>query len=173
MRDRGLQKQVEQVGRDGGGRFRKGHSGNPKGRPPKASAGAAAAVLDGAAEALTRKAVEMALAGDAAALRLCLDRVVGQRRGRPVALSGALALPAVCDARDLETAMNHVAQAATQGVLTPDEAVALSLMVESFARTLEAAHVVRKRIWRGKRFVEWLRTRTPEEARILLGEPPE
>jgi hypothetical protein len=37
-------------------------------------------LLDGEAEALTRKAVELALDGDASALRLCLDRVVGPRR---------------------------------------------------------------------------------------------
>ena len=36
---------------------------------------AAEALLDGEAEALTRKAVEMALSGDGAALRLCLDRI--------------------------------------------------------------------------------------------------
>jgi len=45
---------------------------------------AAEALLDGEAEALTRKAVEMALAGDGAALRLCLDRIIPPRRERPV-----------------------------------------------------------------------------------------
>jgi hypothetical protein len=37
---------------------------------------AAEALLEGEAEALTRKAVDMALAGDAAALRLCLEGIV-------------------------------------------------------------------------------------------------
>ena len=45
---------------------------------------AAEALLDGEAEALTRKAVEMALAGDGTALRLCLDRIIPPRRERPV-----------------------------------------------------------------------------------------
>jgi hypothetical protein len=35
---------------------------------------------------LARKAVEMALAGDAAALRLCLDRIVAPRRAQPCSL---------------------------------------------------------------------------------------
>ncbi len=34
-------------------------------------------------------------------------------------------------------------------MITPDEAVALSQMVESFTRTLDSAHVERRRRWRG------------------------
>jgi hypothetical protein len=45
---------------------------------------------------LTRKAVELALGGDASALRLCLERSVGPRRGRPV----ELALPAIRSAAE-------------------------------------------------------------------------
>jgi hypothetical protein len=45
------------------------------------------ALLDGEAAALARKAVELALAGDAAALRLCLDRLLPPRRERPVAVA--------------------------------------------------------------------------------------
>lgn len=134
--------------RDGKGRFRKGHSGNPAGRKRgslNSATRAALLLLDGEAEALTRKAVELALAGDAAALRLCLDRIVGVRRGRPVALP----LPAVATVADLAAVMAAIAAAAAQGAITPEEAVALSQMVESFTRTLDAAHVERRRHWRG------------------------
>ena len=41
-------------------------------------------LLDGEAENLARKAVEMALDGDPGALRLCLDRTVAPRREQPV-----------------------------------------------------------------------------------------
>ena len=54
-------------------------------------------LLDGEAEALTRKAVELALAGDPAALRLCLDRTVAPRRERSV----ELALPPIHSADDI------------------------------------------------------------------------
>ncbi len=97
-----LQKQEE--GRDGRGRFLKGRSGNPEGGFRKGQSGnpagrrpgsrnkateTAELLLAGEVEALTRKAVELALAGDATALRLCLDRIIPARRGRPVQLSVA------------------------------------------------------------------------------------
>jgi len=144
MPDVDLKDQVEQVGRDRRGRFRKGRSGNPVGRPrgiPNPTTRAAALLLDGEAEGLTRKAVELALAGDAAALRLCLDRVLGPRRGRPV----ALALPPIDSAADLVGAMAAVAAAAGSGAITPDEALALSQMADAFARSLAAREEERRR----------------------------
>ena len=49
---------------------------------------AAEALLDGEAEALTRKAVELALEGDTVALRLCLERLLPPRKSRRVTLTG-------------------------------------------------------------------------------------
>src|ERR1700675_845534 len=122
MPDGGLQITGETGARDGRGRFLKGRSGNPAGRPRGSlnrATRAAGLLLDGEAEALTRKAIELALAGDPVALRLCLDRIVGPRRGRPVALVGALALPPLASVADLAAAMSAVAAAATQGAITP------------------------------------------------------
>jgi hypothetical protein len=45
------------------------------------------ALLDGDAEKLTRKAIEMALAGDGTAMRLCMDRLVPARRDRHIAFA--------------------------------------------------------------------------------------
>jgi hypothetical protein len=45
---------------------------------------AAAVLLDGESEALTRKAVELALAGDPTALRLCIERILPPCRERAV-----------------------------------------------------------------------------------------
>src|ERR1043166_3904236 len=68
--------------------FRKGRSGKPAGRPPGSrnrATVAAEALLEGEAQALTRKAIELALEGDTTALRLCLERIVPQRKSRTVA----------------------------------------------------------------------------------------
>ena len=77
-----LQKQED---RDVEGRFAKGHSGNPFGRAlgsRNKATEAAELLLDGEVEALTRRAVELALDGKLGALRLCLDRIIPPRRQR-------------------------------------------------------------------------------------------
>ena len=70
--------------------FEKGRSGNPGGRQRgsrnKATL-AAAALLAGESEALTRKAVELALVGDPTAMRLCMERVLPPCRERTVKFS--------------------------------------------------------------------------------------
>ena len=78
MADDLMEEQQKQRGRP----FPKGQSGNPKGRPRGSrnrSTQAMQLVLDGQAEALTRKAVALALGGDATGLRLCLERFLPPR----------------------------------------------------------------------------------------------
>lgn len=129
--------------RDLRGRFVKGRSGNPAGRPPgirnKATM-AAEAMLDGEAEALTRKALDLALDGDPTALRLCLDRVVAPRRERAVAFT----MPAIRDAADLARAMAALAGAAASGAITPGEAAQLAQVVETYIRAVETTDMERR-----------------------------
>ena len=71
--------QQMQVEREGNGRFVKGRSGNPSGRAAGTRNRAtvlAEQLFDGATAALANKAVAMALDGDAAALRLCIGRII-------------------------------------------------------------------------------------------------
>ena len=146
--------------RDARGRFRSGFSGNPAGRPVGANnhaTRAAALLLDGEAEALTRKAIAMALDGDPVALRLCLDRIIGARRGRPVQLVGALALPLLDDAENLAVAAASVGAAAAGGAVTPEEGLALTQMLESVGRNFDASHAARKRRWRGALWRAWVK----------------
>ena len=146
----------KQEGRDARGRFEKGRSGNPAGRFKKGQSGnpqgrlpgsrnkatqTAELLLDGEAAALTRKALELALAGDASALRLCLDRIIPPRRGRAVQLG----LPApVRGAADLGSTMAAITTAATSGAITPGEAAELARVVEIFVRAVETSDFERR-----------------------------
>ncbi|MEM7468214.1 MAG: DUF5681 domain-containing protein [Pseudomonadota bacterium] len=58
--------------------FKKGQSGNPEGRPKGITDKRAQlrSLLDPHADDLINKAVEMALNGDSAAMRLCVERLV-------------------------------------------------------------------------------------------------
>ncbi len=117
--------------------FQPGQSGNPSGRPRGSlnrATLAAQTLLDGEAEKLTRKAVEMALAGDPTALRICLDRILPPRRDRPVSID----LPEITDAADAATAFSAIIKATASGELTPTEAKSLSDMIAAYA-TVRAA----------------------------------
>jgi hypothetical protein len=121
-------------------KFKPGQSGNPAGRPRGSRHKvtlAIEAMLDGEAEALTRKALDLALAGDLVALRLCMDRIAPPRKDRPV----AFALPALTQAADAAKASAAIVEAVAIGDLTPSEAGDLSRVIEGFTRTLEATEL--------------------------------
>ena len=78
--------------------YRKGESGNPEGRPPgiRDRRLAMRDLLVPHADALVAKAVELALNGDSAALRICIDRLIPAAKAKddPVSLppmTGSLA----------------------------------------------------------------------------------
>lgn len=123
--------------------FEKGRSGNQEGRPAgtlNKATRAAQALLDGEAEALTRKAVEMALAGNPVALRLCLERLVPPRKERPVDVN----LPAVGSVADLAQVTAALIDAAARGELTPGEAQALGGLVEAHRKAMETVELERR-----------------------------
>ena len=89
-------------------------------------------LLDGEAQALTRKAVELALEGDTTALRLCLERLMPPRRDRATPLP----LPQVREAGDLMPAM-AVIMAAARGKISPGEGMGLAKLVDFFLKAIE------------------------------------
>lgn len=123
-------------GRNADGTFGAGNAGRPKGARNRATQ-AVQALLDGEAEALGRKAVEMALAGDSVALRLCLDRLASPRKDAPVQFS----LPRMTSAHDAAQAAGAVLEAVSVGDLTPTEAAQVMGLVDSFRRTLEVTEI--------------------------------
>jgi len=136
--------------------FLKGQSGNPNGRPVGArnlTTVAVEALLEGEAEKLTRKAVALALKGNVACLRLCLDRLVPPRRDRPVNFT----LPAMNSADDAGRAISAITAAVASGELTPNEAAELSRVVDGYVKALEATEIERR--------IQTLEERTARDAK--------
>jgi hypothetical protein len=117
--------------------FTKGRSGNPAGKPKGTrhrATLAAEALLDGEAEALTRKAIELALEGNIFALKICLDRILPPRRERDVALN----LPTLRTPADVGEASAAILAAVTTGEITLGEAAELARLVASHIASLES-----------------------------------
>ena len=91
------------------------------------------ALLEGEAEELTRKAVEMALEGDTVALRLCLDRLAPPRKDSPISIR----LPKVYDLKDAVDASTSVLDAVSEGEITPDEGVRVLSLLSAHKALIE------------------------------------
>lgn len=110
--------------------FQPGQSGNPTGRPPGSrnqSTLAAMALLESQVEALTQKAVEMALGGDLQALKLCLERLVAPVKERPLVFE----LPRVTKTADRPAQLQGLIDAVTSGELPPADAEKLLELIEA------------------------------------------
>ena len=111
--------------------FPPGNPGRPKGARHKVTQ-AIQALLDGEGEALTRKAIDLALAGDATALRLCLDRILPALRERPVSRASAFVRFAGC--RSVSAALFAAVSA---GQIAPGEAREIGRLLELHLKALE------------------------------------
>ena len=128
----------------GSGQFSKGTSGNPSGRPPGSRNQTTLlmeALLEGEAEQLTRKVIELALAGDITALRLCLERLLPLRKDRPIHLP----LPAIENVQQIALAMTKVSSAIGEGDITPAEGEMLSNIFVAHKDVLVTADHERRR----------------------------
>jgi len=123
-------------GRNSDGTFAQGNPGKPRGSRHRATQ-AVLALLDGEAERITRKAVALALEGDGAALRLCLERIAPPRRDAPV----TFALPPMATAADAAKAAAAVLGAVAEGELTPAEGAHVMALIETYRRTLETTEL--------------------------------
>jgi len=119
-------------GRNTDGKFARGNPGKPKGARHKATL-AVQSLLDGSTEALTQKAVDMALEGDTTALRLCLERICPARKDMPVIFD----LPEMNNSGDVLKAASAVLASVANAELTPIEGASVMALVESYRRTLE------------------------------------
>jgi hypothetical protein len=123
--------------------FKPGQSGNPNGRP-KGSRNVATlaleSLLDGQAQALTQKAIDLALTGDLTALRICLDRILPPRKDRPVTFT----LPPINSAQDAAATVSAVLAAVAAGEITPADAGEISKLIEAYVKAFETAELAER-----------------------------
>ena len=94
-------------------------------------------LLEGEGEALTRKAIELAKAGDMAGAASLPGSACPPRKDSPVAFD----LPEMKTLNDAVPAMGALVKAVGQGDLTPTEAGELTKMVQAFAKIIETAEL--------------------------------
>ena len=117
--------------------FHKGESGNPAGRPRGSRNRTTVlmqSLLEANAEAIARKAIDLATSGDLAAIRICFDRLVPARKDDTVALE----LPPLKSAADSVDAASTIVDAVAAGELTPSQGAELAKVVDIYVRALAA-----------------------------------
>src|SRR3712207_3757696 len=121
------------------GRFQPGNPGKPKGARNRVTT-AAEKLLEGEAEAITRRAIELAKEGDGPALRLCMDRIYPARKDRLVKSP----LPPIGKPGDAVAAHAALVAAVAEGELTPMEAGELSKLVDGYTRAVETHEIMER-----------------------------
>lgn len=120
--------------------FEPGQSGNPSGRPRgiRDKRIEMRDLLVPHAPDLVAKAVEMAKAGDAAALRICLDRLIPPANAKDDPVS----LPSM--EGSMADSSRIVIKALADGDLTPEEAGIILQALASQARIIEADEIEKR-----------------------------
>jgi hypothetical protein len=77
-------------------------------------------------------------AGDMAALRLCLDRILPARKDRPVSFD----MPTINSAEDARAASAALLAAVASGSLTPTEAAEIGKLVDAYVKAIEITEVL-------------------------------
>ncbi|MCL6286020.1 hypothetical protein M3P21_21115 [Ruegeria sp. 2012CJ41-6] len=121
------------------GTFKPGNPGRPRGARHKTTR-AIEALLEGEGEALAQKAIDLALEGDMAALRLCIERIAPARKDAPVSFN----LPRIESAQDASEAAQAVLRAVSEGELTPLEGATVMGLIEQFRRVLETTEIEKR-----------------------------
>jgi hypothetical protein len=125
------------------GKFAKGTSGNLSGRPPGSRNKATLLMeelLEGEAEQLTRKVIELGKAGNIHALQLCLDRLTPPCRDRLVYFE----LPPMRSVDDISLGVTSIIAAVSEGKVTPQEGEVLSRILAEHANALQTRDIERR-----------------------------
>ena len=120
--------------------FKPGNPGRPPGSKNKTTQ-IIEQLAEGHAEQLTQKVLELGYAGDVACLKMLFDRLYPPRKGQPVNID----MPqTIKSSHDVLEAIASVWTAIGDGRLTPDEASAISLVVERSIQVIQLEDVLKR-----------------------------
>jgi len=123
--------------------FKKGQSGNPRGKKPgtkNKATRAALELLEGDLQAITRVCVDKARGGDLQACKLVLDKLIPNRKERLVALQ----LPPITGAADVPKALVATLKSMAQGEITPGEGHTVAALLENYRKSLETTELLER-----------------------------
>jgi hypothetical protein len=117
--------------------FQPGNPGRPPGSKNKTTR-LVEQLVEGDAEKLSRKMLELAEKGNVRCLEYCLDRLLPKRRGRSLDIQ----LPAIKNVHDVVLAMAAITTAVSNGHVTAEEASHLVNLLNSYDRVITTSDVV-------------------------------
>lgn len=124
------------AGRKPSSAWQPGQSGNPKCKPKGARHRLTVlteSLLSGEVEAIVRRLIDGALAGDATCLRLCVERLAPIRKDAPITLD----IPRLSKPVDVADAIAAIKFAVAHGEITPSEGLTMANLMEVQRRVLE------------------------------------
>lgn len=123
-------------------KYQAGKSGNPNGRPKGAKDKRVALreMLHPHAQNLLDTAVRLALGGDTAALRICMDRLVAPVREEAIRVT----VPKIAGPDDCTKAQANVLSAVAAGEMLPSEGQCLSALIEALRKSYETSELSKR-----------------------------
>src|SRR5262245_31791796 len=134
-----MNKVMSTLRRPRGRPFQAGNAGKPVGSKNRTTQ-LLERLAEGEAEQILQTLVEKAKAGDAACLRMLMDRLWPLRRGHPVELD----VPPLNTATDVINTFAALWRGLTEGRLTPDEASTLSTLMERTMQVMTQQEILKR-----------------------------